>query len=349
MPDPSMPFDTQAVYKEDRPMEHLEKAASTAVYSAIQNASNGTDRSKQAQNHIIGVSNLGHCREYARLLMTETPVSDVRDKSAAFAGTALGDAIENQLVKDNPDWIKQASIVFTLPSGGSIAGHPDIVIPDSVGASVEEVEAGDAEFVQGVWDLKSKDKLAAVRRYGMSMQQKFQLTAYTSGAIDKGLLDPEKPIWCGDIFFDRSGADHEAYTIGFWYDVDVVQEIDEWVNDVKYAVIQGETASKDKPREWCWSWCDFATVCRGGDTDAEGLLEDPEVLASVDLMREAADLKKQAKKLETAAKAALKDVSGSTGEYTVRWVEVEPTEIAAFTRSGYRKLTVNPIRGGAKK
>lgn len=353
MPDPSMTFDTQDVYDKDRPMEHIEASAANAVYSAIQNASNGTDRSKQQQDFIIGVSNLGHCREYARLLMTETPFSDERDKSAAFFGTAAGDAIENQLIKDHPGWIKQASVVFTLPSGGTISGHPDIVIPYEIADSVQDVEEAAEEgielFVQGVWDLKSKDKLAGVRRYGMSQQQKFQLTAYASGAIDAGMLNGDEPIWCGDIFYDRSGADHEAYTIGFWYDPDVVDQIDDWVDDVKYAVIHQEEASKDMPREWCMNWCEYATTCRALDTDVEGLLTDPEALAAVGLMNEAADLKRQAKKLETAAKAALENVSGSTGEYTVRWVDVNPTEIKAFTRAGYRKLSITAIKSKGKK
>lgn len=338
-------IEEEAPFGDDSPgkdeLLRLAERASATVYQSIQNASNQTARSQQQQDHFIGISNLGHCREYARLMLLQTPFSDERNKNAAFIGTVLGDRIEDQLVTDRPDlFAKQVKIVLKLPSGGEIPGTADLVVTPA---------ADDDDFVQGVWDLKSKDQLETIKKMGMSDQQRFQLISYCVGAIDKGLLDPSRPIFLADVFYDRSGSATENYTEGFWYDPDSIHEIDEWVNDVKYAVMNNERASRDKPREWCWNWCDYATVCRGNDTDAEGLIEDPEALAAVDLMTEASLLTKEAKLKSESAKKALVGIEGSTGTHTVRWVTVNPTTIESYVRAGYVKLDVRPIRAATKK
>ena len=272
--------------KDEIDLKPVTDAASAFVYAAIQNASNQTDRSQQQQDHFIGLSTLGHCRQYAALMVKQTPFSDERDKTPAFFGTVAGDAIEKQIKKDHPDWLTQGEVEFHIPSGGTIMGHFDIVVPAS---------AATEEHPQAVWDLKSKAELESVKRYGVSTQQIFQIHAYTKACIDAGLLDPSKPIFCGDIFFDRSGRDKNPFTIAHVYSEDVIGFIDEWINDVKYAVLHGEDASRDMPREWCWSYCEYATVCRGNDTDVEGLVEDPEFLAGVSMQVEASELERRAK------------------------------------------------------
>ena len=328
----------------------MDALAAEAVYQAIQNASNGTSRSQQQQDFRLGMSNIGHCRMHALLLMKQTPPTEQRDKTAAFIGTVLGEAIEAQLKREHPDWLFQHETVFSIPSGGEVNGHPDVVIPATSGATLDDFLASRAEgyegeplFLQGIWDLKSKAELESVRKYGQSQQQTFQLTGYAKAMIDEGALDPDKPIWIGDIYFDRSGRVHEAYAIGHLYDPEVVGHIDEWINDIKYALINGEDASRDMPREWCWSWCDYATACRGNDTDVEGLIEDPEFIAAVDMHVEAMALEKRAKKLKDDAKTALAGRSGSTGSHNVRWVDVNAVDMKAYTRSGYTKLDIRPI------
>lgn len=313
--------------------------AARAIYDSIQNASNGTERSKQQQDHFIGVSNLGHCRQYAKLLMTQTPFSDERDKTAAFFGTVAGDAIEQQLRKDHPDWLIQQKLVFPIPSGGEIPGTCDILIP---------FEAQDTEngIYQGVWDLKSKAELETIQKYGPSQQQIWQVHAYCRGGIDAGLFNSDEPILVGDVFFDRSGRDVIPYGVFYLYDPAVIESIDNWIGDVKYAVINGEDASRDMPREWCWSYCEYATVCRGSDTDVEGLITDPELLAAAEVMVEVAAEKKALKKREDSAKIALErmEAGGSTGTHNVRWTHVNPTFIEGYERAGYKKLSITPIK-----
>jgi hypothetical protein len=347
-------------------MDDFDRTSATEVYESIQDASNGTERSAQQQAFRLGASNIGHCQQAALFMIKQTPPTDVRDKSAAFFGTVAGDAIEQRMKLRHPDWLFQSDLVFSIPSGGDLGAHADIIRPADACVDVEEFEAWHAfhrsreedgvqgpelpqPYVQGVDDLKSKDKLDVIKKYGPSKQQVFQLTIYASAAIDAGLLDPTKPIRLADVYFDRSGAQHEAYTFGWWYDPAVLLEIDDWINDLKYATINNAPASKDKPREWCWSWCEYATLCRGNDTDVEGLIEDPEILSAVDLYAEGLDMERTAKKMKDVAKLSIPDqLSGSTGTHNVRWVEIGPTVIKESTRAGYRKLDIRPVPGPKK-
>jgi hypothetical protein len=250
---------------------------------------------------------------------------------------------------DHPDWHIQGDAFFTLPSGGGIDGHFDIVIPKEAGCTYEELVASMEEdydgpdvAMQGVWDLKSKAELETIRKYGPSRQQIWQIHAYTSAAIDAGLLDPTKPIILGDVYFDRSGKTLDPYSVFHLYDPDVIGFIDEWVNGVKYAVMNGEEGAKEMERDWCFSWCEYATICRGSDTDVEGLITNPEVLTAVEVYREGLDMENAGKKKKEAVKHLLEGVSGSTGTYNVRNTWVNGGAVS-YERAGYNKIEVRPV------
>lgn len=386
----------------DHTMDDLEICAAEEVADAIQNAANGTSRSAQQQAFRLGMSNIGHCQQAAVYMIRQTPPSDKRKKTAAFFGTVAGEAIEKQMKLDHPGWLFQSEAIFKIPSGGELGSHPDIAIPAREGVSPEEFHANakarkealqrieDGEegvvvpekvYVQGVWDLKSKDKLDVIKKYGPSRQQVFQVSGYADALtttlllmdpatgevtadpevgipmVDENgeptgetVLDPTKPIWISDVYFDRSGAQDDAYSFGWWFDPQILFDIDDWIHDTKYAVINNTEAMKEKPREWCWSYCEYATLCRGNDTDVEGLIEDPEILASVELYAEGLTLAREGDKRKKVAKLTIPErLSGSTGTHNVRWVEVGPTELADGTvRDGYRKLDIRPIPGPKK-
>ncbi|HBH57871.1 MAG TPA: hypothetical protein DDY41_06935, partial [Arthrobacter bacterium] len=102
----------------DHTMDAFEVSVAEEVYGAIQDASNGTDRSAQQRENRLGMSNIGHCQQAAVLMIRQTKPSDVRDKSAAFFGTVAGAAIEERLKITHPDWLFQAEVEFRIPSGG---------------------------------------------------------------------------------------------------------------------------------------------------------------------------------------------------------------------------------------
>ena len=290
-----------------------------------------------------------NCREYLRFMFLDQEDTDERDMTPAWIGTVLGDALEQQIKKDHPDWIIQEEMEFPLPSGGFIKGHSDIIIPASAGITVEQLQAGEEGFVQGILDLKSKAELETIRRYGPSLQQKFQIHAYAKAAIAKGHLDPAKPILVGDVYFDRSGRDVTPYGVFHLYSEAVIEQIDEWVSDVTYAVKYGERASQDKPIEWCANWCPVFTVCRGAETTPTGLLTDETITQAVGLYATGAEMAREGEKLKKLAKENLEGVEGSTGEYTIKNVYVGPTEIPGYVRKGYHKLEVRKVPKSKKK
>lgn len=332
------------------------EVAAQAFYDGIQNASNSTARSKQQQDMYLGMSSLGHCKNYAALMMKQTPFTDDRDKTAAFFGTIAGEAIEAQLQIDHPHWRTQVKLAMTLdrltvPIEGDmeVPGTCDILIPFEGSATVAEFNAsladdydGDPVYIQGIWDGKSKAELETIRKFGPNRQQIYQLHGYTKAAIEAGLLNPEHPIVIGDVFFDRSGRDVIPYGVFHVYSDDVITFINEWVNDVIYAVLRNEDAEKEMPRDWCASWCEYYSVCRGLDTDVQGLIEDPEVLQAAALYREYTKTETAAKKAKALLKPTLEGVNGSTGTLLVRNTWVDGSDVA-YSRSGYNKIEVRDV------
>lgn len=295
------------------------------VSAAIRDRMLHSERTEQAQDHILGPSDIGGCREYVRRMIVQMPFTDERvTVMPAFIGTAVGALLEESLKAKYPELRTQLEVEIEMPSGLTLRGHPDIITPNAV------------------IDGKTVDGLGVVRRTGPTDQQWYQVTMYALGLIQAGEL-PED-CWVALVFIDRSGDEEEPVVFAERFSMDRIAQADDWLADVIYAVRNAEPASKDKPREWCWAACPYATDCRGTDTDVQGLIADPFTLNAVDVLLDAKGRKKAADKDIKSAQSALKGVEGSTGSYTVRWVEVPETEISAGKRAGYRRLDVKPVR-----
>lgn len=329
----------------------LASGGAKVFYEAIQNASNSTARSQQQQRKQIGISSLGHCRQYAKYMVEGVEFSDERDKTAAFFGTIAGEAIEAQIKIDHPDWLTQDTLVFQT-GGYSIPGTCDICIPHWAGCTYEEfVESmqpgyeGPIKAMQGVWDGKSKAELESIKKYGPTVQQVYQIHAYTKGQILKGNLNPDEPIVIMDVYFDRSGRDIIPYGVAHLYREQVIDMIREWIDDVNYAVINQEDASRDMDRDWCYKYCEYATHCRGLDTDVSGLITDPEVVQKVELYVEANAMEAEGKRRKKLLKPMLEGISGSTGTHIVREIHTNEAHIE-FTRAASTRLDIRPIPKG---
>lgn len=191
----------------------------------------------------------------------------------------------------------------------------------------------------------TKSGLGVVRREGPSRQQVFQITLYAKALIDGGVLNDDCTVAL--IFIDRSGDDPDPVVFAWQYDTTIVDEIIQWLDDVIYAVENGEEASKDQPRDWCFKACPYATSCRGFDTDVTGLVEDPTVLDAIEVYREANATIRAAEKDKKSAMSVLTGVAGSTGKDIVRWITI-PGGYVGYDRAEYQRIDIRPIKKGSK-
>lgn len=318
------------------------------VRGAIDDSMKHSARSAYAAEKKIGVSDIGHCREFTRRMIVGEEFTDEQDDYlAAFVGTAVGDRTEDAIVA-RAGGVKQMEVVVQLEIGEgyvlNLVGHPDLVFPlePAQGTVLPE---GATAITNVLYEGKTKDGLGVVKRYGAQTNHKYQATLYAKALIDMGVLDENATLVLA--YIDRSGSDPDPYIEEWTYDPAILEEAMAWFGDVLYAVAHGEEASKDKPRDWCLSYCEYATSCRLGDTDVEGLITDETILRAIDAFDEGARLEREGKRLKDSAKADLVNVSGNTHTHTVRWVHINETVIEPGIRRGYDRLYLK-ARKGAK-
>ena len=314
-------------------MDPVEQALANRIYQAMQDFSNHSERGQQAQAFRVGVSDLGYCSERTRRMLDQQ-VPDDTDMLKAFIGTAIGDHVEQALVtRFDEEVITQASVVLRLEGTErtyDVPGHPDIILPES-----------------GILlDAKTSYGLALARRTGADQQKRFQRHGYAKAAHAMGMFGDRalEDVRVGNVWVDRAGVEQEVHVELEPFDEEVIRDAARWLEDVIYAYVQQEEARKEPAREVCAATCGFFSVCRAYDTDVEGRLTDPVVLEAVKMYREGLDLEKQGKALKNQAKPALKEMSGTTGQYALRWVHVNETEVPGFTRRAYDKIDLRPIK-----
>ena len=307
---------------------------SIAIDTAIKAYMDNSDRSVQASEGRLGPSDIGFCRQKAALMTKGVAATDSSPKWAAAVGTSIHNYVEAAIKGLYPAWIlgsiDNLSVTATLPSGSEISGHPDIVIPEE----------------NTILDIKTVDGFAWVKRNGTSQQHKYQRHLYAMGCIAAGIFDPDKPVWVGNIYFDRSGKEQQPLTFIEEMDHTLTDEIDSWVQDVVYAVKNNEDASRDIPAAVCEKICSHFTACRGELEMYDGgdIITDTETLTAIDMYVKARETSKQAEQEKKEAQLRLQGINGSDGSHQVRWVEVAPTTVNSFQKDGYMRLDVRKLR-----
>lgn len=301
------------------------------IYAAIQNASNYSERSQQSEDFRIGISDIGWCSEKVKRMLAGNP-EPVTDKLKAFIGTAIGDHVEQACMSIWPEAVRQAEVSLTLVGDRGtyvLSGHPDLIVPN-----------------EGlVIDFKTSYGLALAEKNGPDDQKQYQRHGYAKAAYEAGLFCDRTldEVQVANVWMDRAGGEQRLHVQMEPYDESWIKQAAMWVDDVVYAYVNDEDARKEPPREMCAKVCGHFATCRALDTDVQGLLTDDTVLSAVDLYQQGNALERQGRKLKDEAKAALNEVSGSTGEFTVRWVSVGPTDVN-YTRAGYMKLDIRKIK-----
>lgn len=313
-------------------MNEYETQVADWVYEAINEFSRYSERSLQSAEFRFGVSDLGWCAEKSRRMLDQQVPED-EDLLTAFIGTAIGDHLEAAIKRKNPDAIIQSEVEVVLRGETReyrLTGHPDIILPSD----------------RLLLDGKTRNGLTTVERTGPSDNQQFQRHCYAKGAWEAGLFGECSldEVQVGNIWVDRSGHEKRVHVHIEPFNEEYVRHAAEWLDGVVYAYLNGEEAEKQPPREMCAKTCGFFRECRGYDTDVEGRLTDPEVLASVEMLTEARALARQADQMKREATANLKGVTGMTATHSVRWVHVNESVIQPGVRSAYDRLDIKELK-----
>lgn len=272
-------------------------------------------RSQQSEQGLLGPSDLV-CRERARRVTVGAKPDRESGSLAAIFGTHIHEGIRKAREAVNPALLHEVEVLITLPSGATITGHADEVDP------VEN----------SVTDFKTVADLAYRKRIGADENHIRQVTLYALGLVQQGVLAPNPLLRLA--YFDRSGRDSEPWVYEFAFDVENVRYSDGFIQDIIYAVKNGEQANRDWPREMCRKFCQFYFSCRTDDVP-DGQLSDEAAVAARIYVTANSEIK-EATAVKQGAKEALRGVQGISPEgISVRWTEVN-TPDGAFERIDVR-------------
>lgn len=303
-----------------------DKGVASRVVDAYSAQSMNSARSKQSTERILGPSDLGGCRAYLTHMLMESP-REARPVPpwAAFVGTWVGEGLEQAYVAAHPHSAKQVHIEVDLPSGRHTSGTADVVDDE----------------IDGVLDFKSLDGNESMIDGEPPFKNKAQIMVYLLGCIQMGLLT-ENATW-NLVYVDRSGAEPIPVVISGTLDMSVIEEMEERISQAEYAALFREEPQRDTPIAICESFCEFFKVCRG-DAQPQGLILETAVVKAADQYLEGADLVKRGNRLRDEAKAVLKGAEGNTGTAIVQWTHVNTSDVPAYKRRGYDKITVKRVR-----
>lgn len=307
------------------------------IKMGLRSAQENDPRTLQSAQGRLGPSDIGFCKQKAALMTKGVKATDSKPMWAAAVGTAIHNWTGEALKQMFPDWIipmpedgTAYRVTATLPrTGAQISGTPDTVIPD----------------MNALLDTKTVNGFAQIMRYGTSLNHKMQRHLYVLGAIDAGMLDPDRPILVGNVYLDRSGQNPDPYIIVEEFDESFTDEIEAWIEDVIYAVRHGEDAEREIAPAVCERICEFYSVCRGAlpASDNEPIT-DNNLIQAIDMYVEGRNMEKQAKAMKSEAAAILDGINGSDGRFQVRWVETPASEVPGFTRAASRRIDVRAVR-----
>lgn len=288
-----------------------------SIWAAITAAQNNAPRTMQSKNRVLGMSQLGGCREYIRATIAGEPMEQTEEQAlkwAAYIGTAVGDKIEADVKQMLPGSVTQERVTLFLQVADqeiSVSGSTDILLPEQV---VEGLPAA-------VVDLKSRDGLADVRREGPPFKEKVQISGYLLAAIDEQKL-PTDAIGML-LYYDRSGRDKGFHT----WAVDreqalvIMGAVSQRLEEVASALATGRHATRDEPESWCfYVGCPFYQQCWAGYRPDEPITHP----AHLDAIRRYTDGRRDSKDATSRMRTASGELTGITGVtpdgITLSWI-----------------------------
>lgn len=310
-------------------------AVKERVVNTIIDARDNSARSQQATARVLGMSDLGGCREFIRATIAGDPKSTRRQlKWPAEVGTAVGDFVEAIMGENGMD--VQETVTLTLPGIGiQITGHLD------------EIDVVNGDLI----DNKTVNGLGEVKRDGPSDKYAVQISGYLVAAVQEGRLQQDA---VGTLmFFDRSGAEPDPYVWSITYKMalSILDWARERLLDVQHALSTGSREDRDgrlmtdEPESYCWAiGCPFYDACWAGYTPTE-TIEHPRIVAAVDRFIQARDDEVDAAARRKAARDDLRAVEGIVDVgpnkgTVVRWTLAESQRGTISDRLDVRKPKV---------
>ncbi len=277
----------------------------------------------------LGPSELGACREYIRNVMIGAPrQSSDMWPTAAVVGTLVGEYMER--VMEGEGALTEVPVTTVLPSGLKVSGHADIVMVDD----------------NLVIDCKTKDQLAGVETDGPSLENMIQVSVYTVGLVQAGVLKQGAKAYL--LYVDRSGNQQYLHEVELDWDAIMrfIALCEERLRDVVEAqehIDRGEVEYardlRDKTPSWCYSekvLCPFRDACwKGSEWNPHEVIEDAETVENVQRFVRARDDERAAIARKRELREALRGVSGVTPDgYSVVWSGSEKSPALYVTRVG---------------
>lgn len=271
------------------------------IMDSVGDWQHNSPRTQQSRSRVLGMSELGGCREYIRATIAGDPKDPVRKiKWAAFIGTAVGDMMETALVTSFEKFAKQGRVTLHLPrTGVEVSGSSD-------GRMLPPGEHSEYPH-GGIIDFKSKDGIAEIQRSGPELKECVQISGYLIAEVDAGNLPPTAMGHL--VYIDRSGKVDKA-----WVYTVTVADARRWLDlaeqrllEVADAIATGTSQSylRDQAESKCWYFqCPFYTACWSGYQPTEEITM-AEVVEAVAQYVDGRNMAKDAKTLMDNAKLVL--------------------------------------------
>jgi hypothetical protein len=300
------------------------------IHEAMVQYQNNAARTQQATARVLGMSDLGGCREFIRATVAGEPRdSKVNLKWAAAVGTAVGDWVENAIEAMFPEAVTQETITLDLKVKDDLVIHITGHLDARIGRTA-------------IVDIKTKNGLAEVRRQGASWENLVQVSGYLVGSHQMGIVDDDASAHL--VYLDRAGSDTIPHVVSIPMEraLSILEANSERLQDVATALATGRTAPRDKPESWCFNvGCPFYKLCWTGYEPTD-IIEHADELKAVEEFVEARAKVNEWTSIRLAKRAALKGIEGvTTGldkEYVVRW------SVTAGERAESEKLEVREVK-----
>ena len=248
-------------------------------------------RSRQAE---VGWSEVGGCRAYLGFRLEGAWHSDETDTWAAQRGTAIHEYLQGILA--GPGVRTEVETSYR-----GIPGHADIV---------------DA---RSVTDIKSKTLASSLvwqQKPGTMRQARIQAMGYAAGLVDAGELPDSATVRLLVVPADGSFTDWWAWEETF--DRSLADEGADRLEAVRALLLAGEALPKDKPLQFCRSYCGFFSLCRSqDDPSAAEEITDPELAGAVAAYGEANKIFSAAKKDKERLAPVIRGLRGVAGDWRI--------------------------------